>query len=412
MIPQILKQTDPQLASLLELEEKRQENTLSLIPSENHTHPAVIAALGSVCTNKYSEGYPGRRYYNGNEFIDQIENLARERTKQLFRAKFANVQAYSGSPANLAVYFALLEPGDNVMGLELSHGGHLTHGAKVSFSGKWFNQLSIKVGADYIIDYDELEKAALEFKPKMIIAGITAYPLEINYKRLSQIARACGAYLVADISHTNGFVIAGLHAHPLEMGADVVMTTTHKLLRGPRGAVIVTNDEVIAKKIDKAIMPGLQGGPHNHQTAAIAVAMEQAMQPEYKEYVKQVAKNAQAMAKVLSAEGIELVAGRTQNHLMLLDLRPLNISGKEAADLLESAGLVVNPNSIPNDPAPPLKPSGIRVGTPAITTRGLGEKESGRVAELIAGLIKGSISVETAKSEVANLCKDHPVYPV
>jgi glycine hydroxymethyltransferase len=404
-----LASIDPELNSLLVAEEKRQEEYLTLIPSENYTHPAVMEALGSVCTNKYSEGYPGRRYYNGNKYIDQIEDLARERTKQVFQAKFANVQPYSGSPANLAVYFALLNPGDTVMGIELSHGGHLTHGAKVSFSGKWFKQVPIVVDGNGRIDYDEVEQAARLHKPKMIIAGVTAYPREVDYARLAKVAKTVGAYLVADVSHTNGLVIAGIHSHPLKVGADVLTSTTHKLLRGPRGAVIVTDNPELATKIDKAIMPGLQGGPHNHQTAAIALAMQQALQPEYTAYAKKVAANAQVLAKYLMDKGFQLVSSGTDNHLMLIDLREIGLNGREAADLLESAGLVVNANTIPNDSNPPLRPSGIRIGTPAVTTRGMGEPEMVQIANVITAVLKQREPVEKWRQVTLQLCKEFPI---
>lgn len=404
-----LEQLDPTLAKLLDQEATRQQQHITLIPSENYTHPAIREAMGSVCTNKYSEGYPGKRYYHGNQYIDQIEELARERTKQVFNAKYANVQPYSGSPANLAVYFALLEQGDKVMGLELSHGGHLTHGFKLNFSGKWFKQTPIFIEPDGNIDYDKVGETIRRVQPKMIIAGITAYPKELNYAKLSQFAKEVGAYLVADISHTNGLVLAGIHQHPFDQGADVITSTTHKLLRGPRGAVILTNTEEIAKKIDKAIMPGLQGGPHNHQTAAIAVAMLIANTQAYKDYVKQVAANAQALAKALMANGFELVSGGTQNHLMLVDLRNLGMLGVPAADLLEQAGIVVNANTIPNDPNPPLKPSGIRVGTPAATTRGFKEPEMEQIAVWMKRVLIAKENPKTVLTEVKQLTKQFPV---
>lgn len=404
-----LKKLDPSLAKLLSQEAKRQQEHITLIPSENYTHPAIREAMGSVCTNKYSEGYPGKRYYHGNEFIDQIESLAIERTKKLFKAKFANVQPYSGSPANLAVYFALLQPGDKVMGIELSHGGHLTHGSKYNFSGKWFKQIPILIEPNGDINYKKVGEAIRKEKPKMIIAGITAYPKELNYHELSKYAKEVGAYLVADISHTNGLVLTGVHKHPFAQGADIITSTTHKMLQGPRGAVIVTNDEEIAKKIDKAIMPGLQGGPHNHQTAAIAMAMNLANKPAYKKYVKQVAKNAQAFAKQLMKNGFEIVGNGTENHLILIDLRNLNILGVPAADLLEQAGIIVNANTIPNDPNPPLKPSGIRVGTPAATTRGFKEKELKQVADWMQRVLIAKEDPKRILKEVKQLTKKFPV---
>lgn len=405
-----LKKIDPELFNLLDSEAKRQQQYISLIPSENYTHPAVIEALSSVATNKYSEGYPGKRYYNGNIYIDQIEELARERTKKVFKAKYANVQPYSGSPANLAVYFALLNPGDKVMGLEISHGGHLTHGAKVSFSGKWFNQVAIMIEVDGKIDYDKVEAAAKAEMPKLILAGITAYPRELDYERLAKIAKSVGAYLVADISHTNGLVIAGLHKNPLAQGADIITSTTHKMLRGPRGAVIVTNNEELALKIDKAIMPGLQGGPHNHQTAAIAVAMKQADSDDYKQYVHKLAENAQVLAEELMNYGFELVTKGTGNHLILIDLRNHEIGGKQAADMLEAAGIVVNSNSIPNDPNPPLKPSGIRIGTPAPTTRGFGIEEMRQIAAWVNQVLIQRRNPEEVKREVFALTKKYPAW--
>jgi glycine hydroxymethyltransferase len=404
-----LTKIDPELAKLLQAEETRQDEDITLIPSENYTHPAVLEALSSVATNKYSEGYPGKRYYNGNKFIDEIENLARERTKEVFKGQFANVQPYSGSPANLAVYFSLLEPGDTVMGIELSHGGHLTHGAKVNFSGKWFNQVPIKIELNGEIDYEKVEADAVANKPKLILAGVTAYPREVNYTELRRIADKVGAKLVADISHTNGFAITGLHKHPFDAGADIITSTTHKLLRGPRGAVIVTNDEKLAKRIDKAIMPGLQGGPHNHQTAAIAVCMKQVLTPEYKAYVQQVADNAQVLAKELLAADFELVTGGTGNHLLLIDLQNKGLTGKEAADLLEEAGIVTNANSIPNDPGSALKPSGIRIGTPAATTRGMGESEMKQIAAWMNGVISKELDPVEVKKEVHALTGKFPV---
>ncbi|MFW5702725.1 MAG: serine hydroxymethyltransferase [Candidatus Dojkabacteria bacterium] len=400
---------DKKLANLLEKEQQRQQDYITLIPSENYTHPAISHVLGSVATNKYSEGYPNRRYYNGNEFIDEIELLAIERTKEVFQGKFANVQPYSGSPANLAVYFALLKPGDKVMGLKLSHGGHLTHGAPVSFSGKWFQQVPIEAGEKDEIDYDRVRDQILKEKPKLILAGVTAYPLELRYDFLAKYAKEVGATLVADVSHTNGLVVAGVHKHPFEQGADIITSTTHKLLRGPRGAVIVSNDLKLAKKIDKAIMPGLQGGPHNHKTAALALAMKFALEKEYKDYVEQVFANSQKLASELIKHGFELVAGRTENHLSVVNLLEQDLLGTEAANMLEEAGIVVNANTIPNDPNPPLKPSGIRVGTPAITTRGMKEKEVVQIADWIRRVLLEKEDPSQIRKEVFTLTKNNPV---
>jgi glycine hydroxymethyltransferase len=404
MLGNMVEKIDPELDKLLKAEAKRQQEYITLIPSENYTHPAISEVLGSAATNKYSEGYPKKRYYNGNMYVDEIELLAIERTKKVFSGNFANVQPYSGSPANMAVYFALLEPGDKVMGLKLSHGGHLTHGAPVSFSGRWFEQVAIDE-----IDYDLVHEQIKTEKPKLILAGITAYPLELRYDLLAKYAKEVGATLVADISHTNGLVVAGVHKHPFEQGADIITSTTHKLLRGPRGAVIVSQDKAIAKKIDKAIMPGLQGGPHNHKTAAIALAMKLADSKDYKSYVEQVAKNSQVFAKELIAHGFDIVAGRTENHLSVINLLKQGIPGKEAADMLEAAGLVVNANTIPNDPNPPLKPSGIRVGTPALTTRGMKETEVKQIAEWIQRVLIEKEDPKGIKQEVFDLTEKHPL---
>lgn len=406
-----IKSQDKELYSLLTAEFKRQQDTLSLIPSENYTYPEVLDILSSVTMNKYAEGYPSRRYYNGNNYIDQIENLAIERAKKLFKANYANVQAYSGSPANLAVYFALLEPHDKVMGLDLSHGGHLTHGAKVNFSGKWFNQIPIKLELDGSIDYQKVESSVKKERPKMIIAGVTAYPRELDYKKLSEIAKKFNAFLIADLSHTNGLVIAGLHKNPLLEGADVITTTTHKLLRGPRGALILTNNEELSKKINKAIMPGLQGGPHNNQTSAIAFALKKALTDEYKQYVKEVLSNSQHLSQILMEKGFNLVSNGTDNHLMLIDLRNLQIMGREAANLLEDSGIVTNANTIPNDPSSPLNPSGIRIGTPALTTRGLKLQEIEIIADLITKVLKEKYSPDIIREELNKLLIDFPIYP-
>jgi len=405
-----LSKSDPELNNLLEQEATRQQEYISLIPSENYTHPSVREALASVSTNKYSEGYANRRYYHGNRYIDEIELLAIARTKKVFKGAFANVQPYSGSPANLAVYFAFLNPGDKVMGIEISHGGHLTHGARVSFSGKWFQQVPILLDASGAINYEKVEADALEHKPKLILAGVTAYPRELDYARLSKIAKQIDAVLVADISHTNGLVVGGIHKHPFDQGADIITSTTHKMLRGPRGAVIVTNNPEYAQKIDKAIMPGLQGGPHNQQTAAIAVAMKLVDTQEYRDYVQQVVKNAQALSTGLLSHGFDLVSGGTDNHLLVLDLRKFGILGKEAADLLEAGGIVTNANTIPNDPNPPLKPSGIRIGTPAVTTRGMKEAEMQMLVDWIKAIVIDRADPGQLRQQVLALTAKFPVW--
>lgn len=386
---------DNEITKLVELETKRQSDGLEMIPSENHTSQAVLDVLGSRLTDKYSEGYPGSRYYGGCEFVDKVENIARDRAKELFGVSYANVQAYSGSPANLAIYFALLDPGDTVMGLNLSFGGHMTHGLKVNFSGTTYNSVQYTTDKDGFIDYDEIEKLAIENRPKMIIGGYTAYPRKVDWTKLRKIADKVDAFLMADISHISGLVVAGVHPSPVGI-ADVIMTTTHKGLRGPRGALILSNGnlsnplkkpERIAENmpslIDRAIIPGLQGGPHNHQTAAIAVALKQALHPDFKKYGQQVAKNAKFLAEELSSRGFELVTGGTDTHLMVVDMTNKKISGKQAEKALGIAGITVNKNTVPFDPRSPFDPSGIRLGTPALTTRGMKEKEMKKVAAWI-----------------------------
>jgi glycine hydroxymethyltransferase len=390
---------DTEIEQLIQAEAQRQRSGLEMIPSENHTSPDVLKALGSRLTDKYSEGYPGMRYYGGCEVVDKVENLARDRAKALFGVTHANVQPYSGSPANMAVYFALADPGDTVMGLELFFGGHMTHGLKVNFSGKWFNSVQYRTGKDGYLDYDGMAELVKEHKPKLIFTGATAYPRIIDWKRLREIADLCGAFLVADISHIAGLVVAGVHPSPVGI-ADVITTTTHKTLRGPRGAIIMCNGnpsnplkkaertrENLPTLIDRAIIPGLQGGPHNHQTAAIAVALREASQPAFKEYGAQVVKNAQRLAAQLSGRGYELVTGGTDNHLLLIDLNNKGVKGAEAENALGLAGITVNKNTVPFDPRPPFDPSGIRLGTPALTTRGLKEAEMDQVAEWIDNAI-------------------------
>jgi glycine hydroxymethyltransferase len=386
---------DKEIAELIAKETQRQRDGLEMIPSENHTSPDVLAALGSRLTDKYSEGYPGMRYYGGCEYVDAVENIARDRAKALFGVSHANVQPYSGSPANMAVYFALADPGDTVMGLELFFGGHMTHGLKVNFSGKWFNSVQYRTGKDGYLDYDGMAELVKEHKPKLIFTGFTAYPRIIDWKRLREIADLTGAFLVADISHIAGLVVAGAHPSPAGI-ADVITTTTHKTLRGPRGAMILCNGnpsnplkaaprtkENLPTLVDRAIIPGLQGGPHNHQTAAIAVALREASQPEFKGYGQQIVKNAKRLSEKLMEKGYTLVTGGTDNHLLLVDLTNKGVKGKEAEVALGAAGITVNKNTVPFDPRPAFDPSGIRMGTPALTTRGMKENEMEQVAAWI-----------------------------
>jgi len=403
---------DKEIEKLIQLETDRQRNGLEMIPSENHTSPDVLKALGSRLTDKYSEGYPGKRYYGGCEFVDQVENLAIDRAKKLFGVDHVNVQAYSGSPANMAVYYALCDPGDTVMGLQLYFGGHMTHGLKVNFSGKWFNSVQYQTNKDGYLDYDAIAALAFEHKPKLIVAGATAYPRIYDWQRLRDIADGVGAFLLADISHIAGLVVAGKHPSPIGI-ADVVTTTTHKTLRGPRGALIMCNGlpsnplkgvprtkENLPTLIDRAIIPGLQGGPHNHQTAAIAVALREAAQPEFTEYGKQIVRNAKKLAESLMAKGYDLVTGGTDNHLLLVDLTNKKVIGADAEVALGKAGITVNKNTVPFDPRPPFSPSGIRLGTPALTTRGMKEAEMEQVAAWIDAAI-------TAHGDEAKLAAIH-----
>jgi glycine hydroxymethyltransferase len=386
---------DNKVQDLIVAEHDRQSFGLEMIPSENHASADVLEALGSVLTDKYSEGYPGQRYYGGCEVVDQVENLARDRAKKLFGVSHANVQAYSGSPANQAVYYALLDPGDTVMGLELYFGGHMTHGLKVNFSGTIYRSVQYQTGHDGYLDYDVMQELAKKEKPKMIVVGATAYPRIFEWKKLREIADSVNAFLLADISHIAGLVVGGEHPSPVGI-ADVITTTTHKTLRGPRGALILCNGntstplkkvertkENLPTLIDRAIIPGLQGGPHNHQTAAIAVALHEAAQPSFKTYAQQVVKNAKKLADELSQRGYQLVTGGTDNHLLLIDLTNKKIIGADAETALGKAGITVNKNTVPFDPRSPFSPSGIRLGTPALTTRGLKEKEMVQVAEWI-----------------------------
>ena len=411
-----LQKTDPALAKLVAEETKRQQETIDLIASENYCSVAVREALGSPLTNKYSEGYPGKRYYGGCAVVDAVEVLAQKRAKKVFDLGdewAVNVQPYSGSPANMAVYFALMRPGEKVLGLNLFFGGHLTHGAKANFSSKIFQSVQYTVNRDGYIDYDEVRKLAHKEKPKMIIAGITAYSRIIDFKVFSDIAREVNAYLLADIAHIAGLIASGAHPSPFPY-ADVVTTTTHKTLRGPRGGLIFSRSDVLIKAgnkeislssaIDKAVFPGLQGGPHNNQTAAIAACLGEALKPAFKAYGKQIVKNASVLANELQKLGFTIVSGGTDNHLMLVDLTNLGISGKEAQDRLEKIGIVTNRNTVPYDTRSPFDPSGIRLGTPAVTTRGMKEKEMRDIARAISeALIKNTPA--SARNTVRALCK-------
>ena len=410
MMDYLLKQ-DPEVAEGIEKELKRQKRNIELIASENIVSESVLAAAGSVLTNKYAEGYSGKRYYGGCECVDIVETLAIERAKKLFGASFANVQAHSGANANHAVYVALCQPGDTVMGMDLDQGGHLSHGSPVNESGKYYHV--IPYGLDTVtetIDYEELRRLALEHKPKMIIAGASAYPRVIDFKKFREIADEVGAYLVVDMAHIAGLVAAGEHPSPMPY-AHVVTSTTHKTLRGPRGGLILTNDEAIAKKINSAIFPGTQGGPLEHIIAAKAVAFGEALKPEFKAYQHQVVVNAKVLADELLRYGFDLVSGGTDNHLMLVDLRNFNVTGKEMEKRLDEVYITVNKNKIPNDPQPATLTSGIRVGTPAVTTRGFKEEEMKKIAELIyLTAADFENKAEYIRSEVEKLCAAHPIY--
>lgn len=390
----VLKTTDPKIYKLIKAEEERQRNVLEMIPSENYASVAVMEAMGTVLTNKYSEGYPKKRYYQGNEVVDQIEILAEERAKKLFGVPYVNVQPHSGSPANLAVYVALLKPLEGkIMGMALSSGGHLTHGQPVSASGKFFKSVQYTLGKDGFLDFDEIEKQAIKEKPDIIVCGFTAYPRIINFKEFARIADKVGAYLLADISHIAGLVVAGVHPSPI-LFAHIITTTTHKTLRGPRGAMIMVTNKGIKKNselpklIDSAIIPGLQGGPHDNQTAAIAVALKEASLPSFKKYGLQIVKNAKTLAEALKKFDFDLVSGGTDNHLLLINLKNKEVNGAIAAFGLEVAGVVVNKNTVPFDSMPPFYPSGIRLGTPAITSRGMKEKEMVKIAAWINQVIE------------------------
>jgi len=406
-----LQQYDPDVGNAILEEYKRQNRNIELIASENIVSPAVLAAAGSVLTNKYAEGYPGKRYYGGCVDVDIVENIAIERAKQLFGAKFANVQPHSGAQANHAVYVALCQPGDTIMGMNLDMGGHLTHGSPVNFSGKYYNIVPYGVDAKTDrIDYDELRKIAHEVHPKMIIAGASAYPRIIDFEKFSEIAKEVGAYLMVDMAHIAGLVAAGLHPNPVDY-ADVVTTTTHKTLRGPRGGMILTNDEAIAKKINSAIFPGTQGGPLMHIIAAKAVSFGEALKPEFKQYQQQIVKNAACLADELMNRGFDLVSGGTDNHLMLVDLRKFGITGRDMEKKLDQVYITVNKNKIPFDPESPFVTSGIRVGTPAVTTRGFKEEEMKKIAELMyLTATDFDAKADEIRGEVVNLCEKFPIY--
>ena len=409
----ILKSQDPELKNMIDLELNRQRNKLEMIASENFVSEAVMEAQGSVLTNKYAEGYSGKRYYGGCEYVDMVETLAIERAKKLFGAEHVNVQPHSGSQANFGVYFALLKPGDTIMGMNLSHGGHLTHGSPVNVSGTYFNVIPYGVNAEtQEIDYDEMHKIAVENKPKLIIGGGSAYSRIIDFKKMADIAHEVGAIFMVDMAHFAGLVAAGLHPNPVEY-ADVVTTTTHKTLRGPRGGMILCKEQY-AKAIDKAIFPGIQGGPLMHVIAAKAVAFGEALKPEFKEYAKQVVTNAKVLAAALQKEGFKIVSGGTDTHVMLVDVRSCGLTGKVAEFLLDEVGITCNKNTIPFDPESPFVTSGIRLGTPAWTTRGLKEADMEEIASIISLVLKNSedkAKHEEAAKRVAALCEKYPMYP-
>ena len=402
---------DPEVAAVLESELARQRDGLELIASENVVSEAVLCAMGTVLTNKYAEGYPAKRYYGGCQCVDVVENIAIERAKKLFGAAYANVQPHSGAQANTAVYFALIKPGDTVMGLSLAHGGHLTHGSPVNISGMYYNFIPYELNPETeLIDYEEFERLAREHKPKLIVAGASAYPRIIDFKRMAEVAHSVGAYFMVDMAHIAGLVAAGEHPSPVPY-ADVVTTTTHKTLRGPRGGMILTNDEEIAKKINKAIFPGTQGGPLMHTIAAKAVCFGEALKPEFKVYQHNVVENAKVLAEALLAEGFDLVSGGTDNHLMLVDLRPMKITGKEFEARLDAVHITANKNSIPNDPEKPFVTSGVRVGTPAVTSRGLGADDMRTIAKLFKLTATDfENSADAVRATVAEICKKYPLY--
>lgn len=408
-----LSVVDPELKGYIDAELNRQRDKIELIASENIVTPAVMEAMGSVLTNKYAEGYPGHRYYGGCEYVDKVETLAIERAKKLFNANFANVQAHCGASTNMAVYFAFLKPGDTIMGMDLSQGGHLSHGSPVNISGTYFNVVHYGVDKETeMIDYADIEAKAKEYQPKLIVAGASAYPRIIDFERIANIAHENGALLLVDMAHIAGLVAAGLHPSPVPY-ADIVTTTTHKTLRGPRGGLILTNNEEYAKKINKSIFPGLQGGPLMHVIAAKAVAFGEALKPDFREYAENIVKNAKAFAEGLKAEGFRLVSGGTDNHLILVDVRNKNLTGKEAEKLLDNIGITCNKNTIPFDPASPFVTSGIRLGTPAATTRGFKEEDFKEVAAIMGLVLNNPTDfakhAEAAK-HVAALCAKYPLY--
>jgi glycine hydroxymethyltransferase len=407
-----IAQVDPEVWAAIQAENRRQEEHIELIASENYTSPAVMAAQGSQLTNKYAEGYPGKRYYGGCEHVDVVEQLAIDRLKRLYGAGFANVQANSGSQANQAVFFGLLQPGDTIMGMSLAEGGHLTHGMALNMSGKWFKVVSYGLDANEAIDYDAMERLAHEHRPKLIIAGASAYSLRIDFERFAKVAKAVGAYFMVDMAHYAGLIAAGVYPNPVPH-ADVVTSTTHKSLRGPRGGIVITNHEEIAKKINSAIFPGIQGGPLMHVIAGKAVAFQEALQPAFKAYQQQVVANARVLAETLIERGLRIVSGRTESHVMLVDLRPKGLTGKEAEAVLGLAHMTCNKNGIPNDPQKPMVTSGIRLGSPAMTTRGFREEQARQTGHLIADVLDkphDEANLAAVRDRVAALTRDFPVY--
>ncbi|MDR2617078.1 MAG: serine hydroxymethyltransferase [Endomicrobium sp.] len=408
-----LRKQDMEVYEVLVKELKRQRDTIELIASENITSQSVMQAQGSCLTNKYAEGYPGKRYYGGCEVVDVVETIAIDRAKKLFNVQFANVQPHSGAQANFAVQLALLSPGDTIMGLSLAHGGHLTHGSPYNVSGKWFNVVAYNVDEKAgLINYDEIEHLALEHKPKLIISGASAYSRVWDWKKIGEIAKKVGAYHMTDMAHYAGLIAAGIYPSPTEY-ADVVTSTTHKTLRGPRGGLILTNNPDIAKKINSAVFPGEQGGPLMHVIAAKAVSFGEALKPEFKEYQKQVLSNSRKMAQVLEESGLKIVSGGTDSHMFLVDLRPLGVKGKDAQDVLEKAGITLNKNGIPYDPEKPTVTSGIRIGSPAVTTRGMKEPEITKIAQSILKVLKNINDqkvIEEVKKDMLKLCKNFPIY--
>jgi glycine hydroxymethyltransferase len=407
-----LASVDPEIHAAIQAENRRQEEHIELIASENYTSPAVMAAQGSQLTNKYAEGYPGKRYYGGCEYVDIVETLAIERLKTLYSAGYANVQANSGSQANQSVFFGLLNPGDTIMGMSLAEGGHLTHGMALNMSGKWFKVVSYGLDAREAIDYDAMERLAHEHKPKLIIAGASAYSLHIDFERFARVAKAVGAYFMVDMAHYAGLIAAGVYPNPVPH-ADVVTSTTHKSLRGPRGGIVLMNDEAIAKKINSATFPGIQGGPLMHVIAAKAIAFKEALEPGFKVYQQQVVTNARVLAETLITRGLRIVSGGTQSHVMLVDLRPKGLTGKEAEAVLGEAHMTCNKNGIPNDPEKPMVTSGIRLGSPAMTTRGFKEEQARQTAHLIADVLdqpRDAANIAAVRAKVAALTRDFPVY--